>query len=73
MRLAERRAMLFNPDFWRTLAPHLCPFTCSPLLEAIGHLAKVPLEHVEAQYCAYFRACFARQDHSIHPGNATVH
>jgi hypothetical protein len=75
MRLAERRAMLFNADFWRILSGKMPPFPCDfedKMLEALARSTKVSPERARAHYDRYLRAYMATKDHLIHPGTGTI-
>ena len=56
MRLAERRAMLFNPDFWRILSRQMPPFSCyheDAMLAALARSTRVSPERARAHYERY--------------------
>lgn len=75
MTLAERRAMLFNPDFWRIFGRHLPPCRCdyeTEMLEALARSTKVSAERVRAHYRRYIKASMATMDHRIHPGTGAI-
>ena len=75
MRLAERRAMLFNPDFWRILTRQMPPFADEQerqMLAALAKSTKVSTERVEAHYFRFLKVCMAIKYHLIHPGTGTI-
>jgi len=76
MTLAERRAMLFSPHFWRILSRQMPPFDCDyedQMLEALARSTRVSLERVEAHYLRYLKARMAITDGLAHPGSNAIH
>ena len=69
--LAERRAMLYSPDFWQVLGKYLSPFDkqAPRLLAVIARHREVSVDRVQRHFCDYLRVYSA----IIHPGNGTVH
>ena len=75
MRLAERRAMLFNPDFWRILSRQIPPFADEQerqVLAALAKSTKVSPERVETHYFRYLKACMAIKHHLVHPSTGSI-
>ena len=75
MRLAERRAMLYSPVFWRVLGKDLSPFSGEQgqrLIAAIARHNKISAHRVQEHYCRFLRAYMAITDHLIHPGTGTI-
>ena len=72
--LAERRRLLYSPDFWRILARQLPPFHCDvedEMLAALAVSTQVPLERVRVHYRRYIHACHIITKLLTHPANDT--
>ena len=75
MTLAERRAMLFNPDFWRILNRHMPPFPCrfeDEMFEAIARSTGVSPARAKAHCDRALKARIAISDGLTHPGTNTA-
>ena len=76
MTLAERRAMLFNPDFWRVLSRQMPLFANEQELQMLAALAKstkVSPERARAHYDRYLYARHVIRKHLTHPGTSSIH
>lgn len=75
MRLAERRAMLFNPDFWRVFSRQMPPFADEQERQALAALARstrVSPERARGHYDRYLYACHVIRAHLSHPGTKSI-
>lgn len=75
MTLAERRAMLYSPDFWRVLSRQMPPFACDhedAMLAALARSTKVSLGRVRGHYFQYLKARHVITKHLTHPGSNAI-